>query len=78
MTDDKLYTINEIAAMVRVTPQTVRSWIRNGKMGALKVHGSYRLTKVHLQEFLDRSNEMERDPIARAVVAEAADGGAVV
>jgi excisionase family DNA binding protein len=54
MANDKLYTIDEIAQLLSVHPETVRNWIRTGKLSAINLGGSagYRVSQSDLDAFL--------------------------
>ena len=44
-----VYTLEEAASIVNVQPSTVEKWIREGKLKAAKVEGSYRISRSELQ-----------------------------
>jgi excisionase family DNA binding protein len=51
----KSYSVKEIAEMLKTNPETVRRWIRNGKLSAVissKKHGSV-VYESELNKFLD-------------------------
>jgi excisionase family DNA binding protein len=48
----KFYTIPETAEALRVTPQTVRAYIKNGKLKELRVGRPILITENNLKEFL--------------------------
>lgn len=48
----ELFTIKEVAKMFKCHPQTVRSYIREGLLGALKLKGEYRITQEDIDSFL--------------------------
>jgi len=52
--DTKLLTTEEAGEYCRVKPQTVRLWIRDGKLPALRAGGHYRIKQVDLDAFLQR------------------------
>jgi len=39
MTDDTYYTVEEVAARVRVTPETVRRWLREARLPGVRPGG---------------------------------------
>ena len=50
------YTIEEIANMLKVNPESVRRWVRSGKMKAIKLGGKYiRVEATNLDDFINRS-----------------------
>ena len=50
-------TVNEVAELLRVTPETVREWLRACKLRGLNLGGRWRVLREDLQEFIkDRQN----------------------
>jgi len=47
-----MYTVKEIAKELRVTERTVRRWVHDGKLKALKVQGILRVEPQEYQRFL--------------------------
>jgi excisionase family DNA binding protein len=50
--DIKLYTIQETAKMLKVTPQTIRKYIGQNKIKAKKIGRPFYITEDNLKEFL--------------------------
>lgn len=51
-------TVNEVAGLLRVTPETVREWLRGGELRGLNLGGRWRVLREDLQEFIkDRQNK---------------------
>jgi excisionase family DNA binding protein len=48
----KFYTIPETAAALRVTPQTIRAWIKQGKIKSQRIGRPILITENNLKEFL--------------------------
>ena len=48
------HTIQEIAERMRVTQKTVRGWIIDGRLGAIKFGRVYRIRDCQFSDFLDR------------------------
>jgi excisionase family DNA binding protein len=46
------YTVKEIAAEMKVTERTVRRWIADGKLKALKIQGIRRIEHQEYERFL--------------------------
>jgi excisionase family DNA binding protein len=42
-------TVNEVAAMFRVTPTTVRTWIHQGKLDYIKINDRFRIYRDSVQ-----------------------------
>lgn len=49
---DELYTINQVAILLKVHPLTVRRYIREGKLKAVRVGGNVRVALNDLREFM--------------------------
>jgi excisionase family DNA binding protein len=45
-------TVEEVAAELRVHPDTVRTWIRSGELDAIDIGREYRIYRADLDEFL--------------------------
>lgn len=50
--DQKAYNVQEAAQMLQITAQTVRAYIKDGKLKAQKVGHGYHITEENLQIFL--------------------------
>lgn len=48
----KMYTLQEVADMVRVSRQSIYNWIRSGRLKATKYGKEYRITEEELKKFL--------------------------
>jgi excisionase family DNA binding protein len=53
MQNKAYYTTEEIAKMLTIHVVTVRRWIREGKLPAILLGKSYRVTKEDLRRFLE-------------------------
>lgn len=51
----EVYTTEEVADMLRVSPSMIRSLIRKKELPALKIGSEYRITKEDLDKFLQES-----------------------
>jgi excisionase family DNA binding protein len=51
----KFYTIQEIATALNVTPQTIRAWIKRGKLKGQRIGRPILVTEKSLLEFLKPS-----------------------
>jgi excisionase family DNA binding protein len=49
---EKMLTVEEIAEELRVHPETVRQWIRDGELIALDISKEYRIMRSDLDAFL--------------------------
>lgn len=48
-----LYTVQEIAQAMRVTPQTIRAWIKSGKLKAELVGKTYMIPEQAIREYVE-------------------------
>lgn len=48
---DNLFNVNQAAFILKVHPLTIRRYIREGKLKAVKVGGNVRITESQLQGF---------------------------
>lgn len=48
---DNLFSINQVAFILKVHPLTIRRYIRDGKLKAHKAGGNIRIREADLQEF---------------------------
>ncbi len=46
-------TIQEVADLLKVSTATVRTWIKNEELRAVKLEREFRIAKVDLQRFVD-------------------------
>ncbi|NLN07523.1 MAG: helix-turn-helix domain-containing protein [Firmicutes bacterium] len=53
---DKLYTVDEIAEILRTTPNTIYRWLRAGKLPGVKLGKEWRIKKETLTALLAESN----------------------
>ena len=49
----EFYTVDELASILKVDPETVRRFIWNKKLKAFKVGGSWRISKEELKKYLE-------------------------
>lgn len=50
----KLYTVNEVAEMLHVSPKTVRYWAQHGKISYFKVGCLVRFDEDQIRSMLDK------------------------
>jgi excisionase family DNA binding protein len=48
-----MYTVKEVAQRLKVEPQTVRHWIRDGTLRAFKVGRTWRITAASVANLVD-------------------------
>ena len=51
----KFYTIPETASALKVTSQTVRAWIKRGRLKGMRIGRPILITENNLKEFLKES-----------------------
>ncbi len=49
---EELLTVAEVARIDRTTPKTVRRWIDEGKLGAYRLGGQFRISRKDHELFL--------------------------
>ena len=54
MTDQKFYTLEEIADILRVSVETVRRLIISGDIEAKRVGRQYRISQENLNKYLEK------------------------
>lgn len=54
---DKLLTINEITAILKVSKLTIYRYIKAGKLPAYKVGRDYRVKQQEFNKFLERAKK---------------------
>lgn len=52
----KFYTIPETAKALRVTPQTIRAWIKQGRLKSQRIGRPILITENNLKEFLQATD----------------------
>jgi excisionase family DNA binding protein len=52
-------TIQDVAELLKVSKTTVRTWIKNGELRAVKLEREYRIAKVDLERFVEVRLTME-------------------
>ena len=60
MNEQRLLTVREVAERLRSSPETVRRWLRQGKLRGFRPGGTklgYRVPESELQRFLRVSGE---------------------
>ncbi len=51
----KLLTVEQVAAQVQVQPETVRRWLREGRLKGVRLGGTklgYRISEADLEQFI--------------------------
>lgn len=53
LTHTQIYTTDQAAEVLQINIQTLRKWIREGKLPASKLGSDYRITGEDIKSFLD-------------------------
>lgn len=51
---DRIYTLDEIAEMLHITRRTLYTYIKEGKLQAVKIGKYWRVSETNLQAFLEK------------------------
>ncbi len=63
MDEEKIYTVKEVAEVLRVTAKTVRIMCADGQLEAFKVRDEWRIKQSALQAIMQsREREQEESP----------------
>lgn len=54
-----IYTLDELAELLKVTKRTLYNYVRSGKLEAVKVGREWRVTEDQLKDFLHGKPEEE-------------------
>ncbi len=57
MAELKVYTIEEVVNLLHVTRRTVYSYIKEGKLKAVKIGKYWRVTEKNLEDFLSKGTK---------------------
>lgn len=57
MAELKVYTIDEVVDLLHVTKRSVYSYIKDGKLKAVKVGKYWRVTQENLEDFLSKGTK---------------------
>jgi excisionase family DNA binding protein len=62
MSEQRLLTVREVAERIRSSPETVRRWLRQGKLRGFRPGGTklgYRVPEAELDRFLAESDQLQ-------------------
>lgn len=72
--DDEYLTVNEIAERLKLNPQTVRNWIDQGRLPALRIGRRIRVRRADLDRVLQQSSTTVASAQSPGMAAEARAG----
>ena len=58
MTAEKLYTVEEAAEVLSISPVTLGDWLRAKKITGTKIGRKWRITESDLQAFIERNRQV--------------------
>ena len=56
MSDFKVYTLNEVADILKVTKRTLYNYIKEGTLHAVKIGKYWRVSEENLQDFIENGS----------------------
>ena len=59
MTDEKIYTVKEVAAILRIAPKTVRKMIAEGELVAFRLRDEWRIKQSALDAVMRQRPKTE-------------------
>jgi len=54
---NRLLSTDEVAELLAVTPKTVRRWIADGELAAVKLHRQWRICAIELKRLLEGESD---------------------
>lgn len=58
---EELFTLQEMAARLKVTPRTIYNHVHAGNIETLRIGGRHRVTEESIQAFITRSADRSTD-----------------
>ena len=71
--DDEYLTVNEIAEHLKLNPQTVRNWIDQGALRAVRIGRRVRVSRAEMDRILAQGASTTAEPRASAVASDQPD-----
>jgi len=59
---EQLYTVEEVAEILRITPFTCSRWVRERKLPAIRLNGSFKTIRIKasdLEAYIEEQKEQE-------------------
>lgn len=60
--EHQVFTPNETAEILKIHPQTVRKWVKEGKIKASRVGGDIRITGKSINDFISKNEIVISSP----------------
>lgn len=57
MTEIKVYTLDEIADILKLTKRSLYTYVKNGKLKAVKVGKHWRVSEENFKDFLEQGTQ---------------------
>lgn len=57
MTEIKVYTLDEIADILKLTKRSLYTYVKNGKLKAVKVGKYWRVSEENFKDFLEQGTQ---------------------
>ena len=53
----RVYTLDEVAEVLKITRRTLYTYVKEGKLKAVKIGHEWRVSETALQDFLNKGTE---------------------
>ena len=53
----RVYTLDEVAEVLKITRRTLYTYVKEGKLKAVKIGREWRVSEAALQDFIDKGTE---------------------
>lgn len=63
VTDSRFYSTAKVADMFGVTPATIRNWIKEGKLRALRINNRLRVERASVRELANHMYPSKPGPL---------------
>ncbi len=60
MQERKLYSVKEAAALISVKPSTIRTWINQGKLRAIRLGRLFRIPAIAIDDLTKKPTTLKR------------------
>lgn len=57
MEDKKVYTLDEVAEMLKITKRTLYNYVKTGELKAVKIGKYWRVTRENIDNFLAKGTK---------------------